>query len=84
MLSHMEEGGEGASVVSAALASMTNMAQHINEMKRKHEHAVRITEMQGLLYDWDGADLTTFGELVLEVSSSIQGLCVGDMHFTVH
>ena len=46
---------------------MTNMAQHINEMKRKHEHAVRIQEIQSTLYGWEGADLTTFGDLVLEV-----------------
>ena len=43
------------------------MAQHINEMKRKHEHAVRIQEIQSQLSDWDGADLTTYGDLVLEV-----------------
>ena len=46
---------------------MTSMAQHINEMKRKHEHAVRIQEIQSQLSDWDGADLTTYGDLVLEV-----------------
>ena len=46
---------------------MTNVAHHINEMKRKHEHAVRVQEIQSLLYGWEGADLTTYGELVLEV-----------------
>ena len=46
---------------------MTNVAQHINEMKRKHEHAVRIQEIQSILYGWEGADLTTFGDIVLEV-----------------
>ena len=46
---------------------MTHTAQHINEMKRKHEHTIRIHEIQSLLCDWDGDDLTTCGDLVLEV-----------------
>ena len=54
---------------------MTSVAQHINEMKRKHEHAVRIQEIQSQLSDWDGADLTTYGDLVLEVLTSIDSLC---------
>ena len=53
-----------------ALASMTKMAQYINEMKRKHEHAVRIQEIQSILYGWDGADLTTLGELAIEVCTT--------------
>jgi len=32
---------------------MTNIATHINEMKRKHEHAVRVQEIQSLLYGWE-------------------------------
>ena len=51
---------------------MTSMAQHINEMKRKHEHAVRIQEIQSQLSDWDGADLTTYGDLVLEVRTVVR------------
>ena len=35
-----------------ALSAMTGMAHHINDMKRKHEHAVRVQEIQSLLYDW--------------------------------
>lgn len=46
---------------------MTSMAHHINEMKRKHEHAVRVQEIQSQLEDYDGEDLTRLGELVLEV-----------------
>ena len=47
---------------------MTAMAHHINEMKRRHEHAVRIQEVQSQLEDYSGEDLTRLGELVLEVS----------------
>lgn len=32
---------------------MTNIAYHINDMKRKHEHAVRVQEIQSLLYNWE-------------------------------
>lgn len=46
---------------------MTAMAHHINEMKRRHEHAVRIQEVQSQLEDYEGEDLTRLGELVLEV-----------------
>ncbi len=63
----MECDQVGRETVAEALASMTNVAQHINEMKRQHEHAVRIQEIQSLLFEWDGEDLTTYGDLVLEV-----------------
>ncbi len=59
----------GRETIAEALESMTRVAQHINEMKRKHEHAVRVQEVQSTLSDWDGADLTTYGDLVLEVRS---------------
>jgi len=49
-----------------ALNVMTNIAAHINTMKKKHEHAVRVQEIQSLLIGWPGDDLTTFGELVAE------------------
>ena len=53
--------------MSEALDHMTGRAQHINEMKRKHEHAVRVQEIQSTLEDYEGEDLTRLGELVLEV-----------------
>ncbi len=71
ILNNMEESCSGRAVVESALASMTNVAQHINEMKRKHEHAVRIQEIQSLLSEWEGEDLTTYGDLVLEVGTEI-------------
>ena len=67
IVSNFDKEQSGYGIISQALDSMTNMAQHINEMKRKHEHAVRIQEIQSQLSDWDGADLTTYGDLVLEV-----------------
>ena len=63
---------------------MTSMAQHINEMKRKHEHAVRIQEIQSQLSDWDGADLTTYGDLVLEVHVALDSEFVFVSKFNMH
>ncbi|KAL7871319.1 hypothetical protein SRHO_G00063020 [Serrasalmus rhombeus] len=59
-----EEGGY--EVVEEAIYTMTGVAWYINDMKRKHEHAVRLQEVQSLLINWKGPDLTTYGELVLE------------------
>lgn len=64
---------------------MTNMAQHINEMKRKHEHTVRIQEIQSLLVGWEGADFTTYGDLVLEVwYEYVLNHCMQCMNTCVH
>lgn len=59
---------EGHAVIEKALDAMMKVALHINEMKRQHEHAVHIQEIQSHLCDWDGADLTTLGDLIIEVS----------------
>uniref|UniRef100_A0A8C8VP23 Uncharacterized protein n=1 Tax=Pelusios castaneus TaxID=367368 RepID=A0A8C8VP23_9SAUR len=56
----------GFEVVEEAIDTMTGVAWYINDMKRRHEHAVRLQEIQSLLLHWKGPDLTTFGELVLE------------------
>ena len=56
-----------------ALDVMTNIAAHINTMKKKHEHAVRVQEIQSLLIGWQGEDLTTFGELVAEGTFKLFG-----------
>lgn len=52
---------EGFGDVVDALSTMTAIAHHINEMKRKHEHAVRVQEIQSLLLGWQvlGPFLTT-------------------------
>lgn len=68
-----ENEAEGRSAIEAALAAMTGIAKHINAMKRRHEHAVRVQEIQSLLYGWPGPDLTTSGELVAEGRFRMRG-----------
>uniref|UniRef100_W5N552 Pleckstrin homology and RhoGEF domain containing G3 n=1 Tax=Lepisosteus oculatus TaxID=7918 RepID=W5N552_LEPOC len=63
---HFDPEEEGYEVVEEAIYTMTGVAWYINDMKRKHEHAVRLQEIQSLLINWKGPDLTTYGELVLE------------------
>ncbi|XP_037833772.1 pleckstrin homology domain-containing family G member 3 isoform X4 [Kryptolebias marmoratus] len=63
---HYDPDEEGYEVVQEAIDTMTGVAWYINDMKRKHEHAVRVQEIQSLLINWKGSDLTTYGELVLE------------------
>lgn len=48
----------GQSSVDEALSAMTDIAQHINNMKRRHEHAVRVQEIQSLLYGWEVITIT--------------------------
>ena len=67
------EKSAGRAAIAGALEAMTGIAQHINEMKRKHEHAVRVQEIQSLLYGWPGPDLTTCGELIAEGSFRMRG-----------
>ncbi|XP_019770731.2 uncharacterized protein LOC109544820 isoform X1 [Dendroctonus ponderosae] len=59
--------------VDLALTTMTAVAADINNMKRKHEDAVRVQEIQSQLYGWTGADLTTLGELIAEGTFRVQG-----------
>ncbi|KAK5857238.1 hypothetical protein PBY51_010496 [Eleginops maclovinus] len=63
---HFDPVEEGYEVIQEAIDTMTGVAWYINDMKRKHEHAVRVQEIQSLLINWKGPDLTTYGELVLE------------------
>lgn len=68
-MKHYESDLPGYETLTTALGYMTHMAHHINEMKRRHEHAVRVQEVQSQLEDYaDGPDLSTLGELVLEVN----------------
>ncbi|KAF6214783.1 hypothetical protein GE061_009526 [Apolygus lucorum] len=64
---------DGFGDVVDALSTMTAIAHHINEMKRKHEHAVRVQEIQSLLLGWQGEDLTTYGELCAEGTFRMAG-----------
>ncbi|XP_078089366.1 pleckstrin homology domain-containing family G member 3-like [Mustelus asterias] len=63
---HFDTSQEGYEVIEEAIDTMTGVAWYINDMKRKHEHAIRLQEVQSLLINWSGPDLTTYGELVLE------------------
>ncbi|XP_059908136.1 pleckstrin homology domain-containing family G member 3 isoform X2 [Gadus macrocephalus] len=65
---HYDPEEIGYEVIQEAIDTMTGVAWYINDMKRKHEHAVRLQEIQSLLINWKGTDLTTYGELVLEGS----------------
>ncbi|XP_075780545.1 pleckstrin homology domain-containing family G member 1 isoform X1 [Pelodiscus sinensis] len=69
---HLDKDTEGYDVVLEAIDTMQRVAWHINDMKRKHEHAVRLQEIQSLLTNWKGPDLTSYGELVLEGTFRIQ------------
>lgn len=66
IVKHVDKESPGYPDVKNALSVMTGIAYHINDMKRRHEHAVRVQEIQSLLYGWQGEDLTTYGELLAE------------------
>uniref|UniRef100_UPI00398F51D6 pleckstrin homology domain-containing family G member 1 isoform X2 n=1 Tax=Pristiophorus japonicus TaxID=55135 RepID=UPI00398F51D6 len=72
IVNHLEKDTECYDVVQDAIDTMQRVAWHINDMKRKHEHAVRLQEIQSLLTNWKGPDLTSYGELVLEGTFRIQ------------
>ncbi|KAG9478285.1 hypothetical protein GDO78_013333 [Eleutherodactylus coqui] len=55
-----------------AIITMTAVAWYINDMKRKQEHAVRLQEIQSKLVNWQGPDLSGFGELILEGTFRVQ------------
>ncbi|KAM4817090.1 pleckstrin homology domain-containing family G member 1 [Urocitellus parryii] len=69
---HLDKDTDGYDVVLDAIDTMQRVAWHINDMKRKHEHAVRLQEIQSLLTNWKGPDLTSYGELVLEGTFRLQ------------
>ncbi|XP_074043916.1 pleckstrin homology domain-containing family G member 1 isoform X2 [Macrotis lagotis] len=69
---HLDKETDGYDVVREAIDTMQRVAWHINDMKRKHEHAIRLQEIQSLLTNWKGPDLTSYGELVLEGTFRIQ------------
>ncbi|XP_038163900.1 mucin-17 isoform X3 [Cyprinodon tularosa] len=68
---HVDKNDPGYEVVEDAIITMTAVAWYINDMKRKQEHAVRLQEIESLLVNWSGPDLSGFGELVLEGSFKV-------------
>jgi hypothetical protein len=73
IVKHYIYEADGYKDIVDALSAMTGIAHHINNMKRRHEHAVRVQEIQSLLYGWEGEDLTTFGELCAEGAFRMYG-----------
>ncbi|KAF7650690.1 hypothetical protein LDENG_00121720 [Lucifuga dentata] len=69
---HFDKSDPGYEVIEDAIITMTAVAWYINDMKRKQEHAVRLQEIESLLVNWSGPDLSGFGELVLEGSFKVQ------------
>ncbi|XP_022243605.1 uncharacterized protein LOC106461059 isoform X2 [Limulus polyphemus] len=63
---HLDGDGDCYPDIKNAISVMTGIVYYINDMKRKHEDAVRVQEIQSLLYEWEGQDLTTYGELAAE------------------
>lgn len=68
-----EDNDDAVRSLRNAFSLMTSIASHINTMKKKHEHAVRVQEIQSLLIGWQGEDLTTYGELVAEATFKLFG-----------
>lgn len=54
-MKHSDTESDAYADIKNALSVMTNIACHINDMKRKHEHAVRVQEIQSLLYGWEAS-----------------------------
>lgn len=52
MVKHTPSDAVGYNDIMVALSTMTGIAHHINTMKRRHEHAVRVQEVQSLLTGW--------------------------------
>ncbi|XP_048258971.1 uncharacterized protein LOC124124556 isoform X2 [Haliotis rufescens] len=73
ILKFFDKDKTGYETLNKAFKHMTEMAHHINEMKRKHEHAVRIQEIQSQLEEYGGEDLIRLGELVLEGPFRVYG-----------
>jgi len=67
ILTNHDRLAAGHDVLQQALDSMMAVAERINEMKRRHEHSIQAQEIQSSLYGWAEADLTTLGDLILEV-----------------
>jgi len=66
MAKHMKRSHDGFELVDKALKEMTEVAEHINKMKKKYDAAVHIQEIQSLIRGWEEFDLSKYGDLVLE------------------
>ncbi|XP_067938481.1 uncharacterized protein [Watersipora subatra] len=73
MLKHFGEDTLGREAISMSLQCMTDCAHNINELKRSHEHAMKIQEIQSMLYNFEGYHLMDFGKLVYEGDLRMHG-----------
>uniref|UniRef100_A0A1I8FTS1 DH domain-containing protein n=1 Tax=Macrostomum lignano TaxID=282301 RepID=A0A1I8FTS1_9PLAT len=64
--------GDADRHIKAALDGMTGIASDINEVQRRHEHALRVEELKSLLKSAH-LDIGSLGELVREDSFRIHG-----------
>lgn len=53
-------GEKDRQLINEAFSVMTNIACHINTMKKRHEHAIRVQEVQGLLCGWEVSFLYSY------------------------
>ncbi|KAI6647623.1 Pleckstrin domain-containing family G member 2 [Oopsacas minuta] len=63
----------GYQEMKTALDCMSEVSEEINLMKRKHELTLRVNEIQSMLVGWNGQDLNSFGQLLLEDQLKIKG-----------
>lgn len=70
---HFNPDEEGYDVVQEAIDTMTGVAWYINDMKRKHEHAVRVQVRLNWLLDKVNAHQCHNGDdgLKLKVASTL-------------
>lgn len=64
IVAYHNESLPGHDVLVEAYSCMMDVADHLNEMKRNQE---RRAEIQKLLLGSSGMDLSSFGDLILEV-----------------
>ncbi|XP_026939261.1 pleckstrin homology domain-containing family G member 1 isoform X7 [Sagmatias obliquidens] len=70
---HLDKDTEGYDVVLDAIDTMQRVAWHINDMKRKHEHAVRLQAKQAIL-EMDAVQPSSRSHKVLKTSETAQDI----------
>jgi len=67
MLSHHDGDSRERDVIVAALSSMRQVTDSINELKRQQDRLMRASEIRRLMDGWTSVDLALLGPLVMEV-----------------
>jgi hypothetical protein len=81
---HLDKDTEGYDVVLDAIDTMQRVAWHINDMKRKHEHAVRlqVSPRQGARA-WQGCiwtDVLSFSQSNIQAAAPVSHFIHGPRH----